>query len=123
MMPPPANWRPLTPKQIRRRGWILIALGLSLTLFMGWIAVVVIGIMLHSNDPDARTRFTGGQGMKVFTLGVFGVVIGFGLLSMLTGAWQVRYGKQNPHFVRWMLWMACALGAFSVLAGVMDTLD
>lgn len=122
-MQPRANWRPLTPKQIRRRGWILVALGSFLTLFMGWIAVMVIGIMIHSDDPDAKTHFTGGVGMKAFTLGVFGVVVGFGLLSILTGAWQIRYGKQNPHFVNWMMWLAIAFGAFGVLAGIMDALE
>lgn len=122
-MPPRSNWSPLTPRQIRRRGWILVVLGIFLSLSMGWIAVLVAGIMLHSNDPGVKTRFTGGPGMKAFTLGVFGVVIGFGLLSIVNGAWQVRYGKQNPYFMRWMIWMAYAFGAIGVLAGIMDTVD
>jgi len=120
MISPPRNTRPLTPRQIRITGWILIGLGVFLTVFMGWITIVVINIMIHSGDPDATTRFTGGPGMKAFTFGVFGVVIAFGLLAILNGAWQVRYSKRNPHFINWMLWLATAFGAFGILAGIID---
>ncbi len=123
MILPPRSTRPLTPKQIRVAGWILIGLGVFLTIFMGWIAAVVVNIMIHSDDPDATTRFTGGPGMRAFTLGVFGVVIAFGLLSILNGVWQVRYSKRNPHFIRWMLWVASGFGVIGVLTGVLEMFE
>ena len=123
MYPEDGPFTPLTPAQFRRRGWFLIGIGMFLTVFMGYIAIVVIRIMLNSNDPDATTRFTGGPMMIAFTLGVFGVVIGFGLLSILTGAWQVRYRKPNPHFLRWMVWMAASFGLFGILAGVLEMFE
>jgi hypothetical protein len=122
-MLPPRSSRPLTPKQIRSMGWILIVLGVFLALFMGWIAAVVVNIMMHSDDPDATARFTGGPGMKAFTLGVFGVVIAFALLSILNGAWQVRYSKRNPHFIGWMLWLVSGFGLIGVLAGLVEMFE
>lgn len=123
MISPPYKTRPQTPRQVRIAGWVLIGIGIFLTILMGWIAVLVINIMIHSNDPDATSRFTGGPVMKAFTLGIFGVVISFGLLSILTGCWQVRYSKRNPHFIRWMLWLATGMGAFGVLASIIDAFE
>lgn len=121
--PPSREIRPLSPRAIRRLGWVLIGVGAFLVLFMGYIALVVGRIILHSNDPDATTRFTGGPGMILFTFAVFGVVIAFGLVSLLNGIWQVRYGKRNPHFLQWMFWMIPAFGLFGVLAGIIEFFD
>ena len=123
MIPPSEHYRPPSPKQVRRLGWLLIGIGIFLTLFMGAIAALVVNIMIHSGDPDATTRFNGGPAMIAFTIGIFAVVIGFGVLAILNGAWQVRYSKRNPHFIRWMLWLAAALGGFAVLAGIIDAFE
>ncbi|MBL8174655.1 MAG: hypothetical protein JNK48_08295 [Bryobacterales bacterium] len=123
MISPRPETRPLTPKQVRTIGWVLIGLGAFLTIFMVWIAAVIIGVMIHSDDPNATTRFTGGPAMKAFTLGIFGLVIAFGLLCILNGAWQVRYSKRNPHLVQWTVWCVSGFGLIGVIVGFLEMFE
>jgi ribosomal protein L37E len=80
---------------MRLLGWSLIGLGSFLFLFMGAITYYVAGIVSHSNDPRAATRFNGSPEMLFFMFALFGFVMLFGLLGIGGGAWQVYYARPN----------------------------
>jgi len=62
---------------------------------MGTLAVIMGRIIAGSNEPGAKTTFTGGPEAVTLIVTVFGLVISFGLASMVGGVWQIRYGKPN----------------------------
>jgi hypothetical protein len=83
----PQCGKPLTHSgPIRVRGWILIVVGAFLVLLMGGITVLVTVNLSH---------FTGNSIQLVSMFLMFGLVIVIGIFSLVTGAWQIKYGKRN----------------------------
>ena len=62
---------------------------------MGTLGVILGQITASSGEPGATTRFTGGPEAITLIVTVFGLVISFGLASMVGGLWQIWYGKPN----------------------------
>lgn len=96
---PECGWAMRSPRNIRVRGWVLVVIGLFLTLFMGAIAWYVAPMMLHPGKEIDGTTFTGKPGDAEFAFAIFGLVILFGLLSVANGAWMIVKGRQNRAFV------------------------
>jgi len=96
---PQCGWAMRGPRNIRVRGWVLVGLGLFLTLFMGAIAWYVTPMMLHPGKEIDGTTFTGKPSDAEFAFTIFGLVILFGLLSVANGAWMIAKGRQNRAFV------------------------
>jgi hypothetical protein len=90
----------LSTKQVRRLGWLQLLLGLFLVGFMGAITFSLAPIMLH-----AGTGFTGTPQQALLILGLFGLVIVFGLTSMVNGLWQIITGRRN----KWILYLSFVL--------------
>lgn len=84
---------------VRALGWVLVVLGGGLTLFMAWLTVFITRLIAHSGEPGATTRFTGNSADITFAYSVFGVVLAFGLTSVVAGAWQIVYGRRNKKLV------------------------
>ncbi len=101
------------PARIRSLGWVLLSFGILLSAGMVYLIVLIAGIIRHSNDPDAATRFAGDEFVAAMVFGVLGMVLMFGITSTVSGAWQIKHGTRNPKLARLML----VLGAIMILIG------
>ena len=63
--------------------------------------------MNPGREMAGGTTFTGSAGDAEMILWLFGLVLLFGLVALLTGLWQVATGRRN----RWVAIIAVALGA------------
>lgn len=97
---------------VRRRGWVLIVLGFLLVGMMGTITFLVAPSMLSSGAP-AGTRFTGTPEQAILILGLFGIVIVFGLTCIASGLWQIVTGRRNI----WIVVMILGLTFLLIVAG------
>ena len=64
-------------------------------IFMSGLGIVLAGIISQSDQPGSSSRFNGSPQDVLFIYGIFGLVIAFGLASIVGGAWQIWYGKPN----------------------------
>lgn len=92
-----------TASQIRTLGWVLAIIGALLAIFMAGLSLVVGRIILFPNLPGTSTRFTGGPEMVLFIIGIFGVVLAFGVASFFAGLYQIRNGRRNKHLTKMIL--------------------
>jgi len=101
----PRCGRPLlTTKRVRVLGWVQFAMGLFLVGLMGAITYNVAPMMLQPGVETAGgSRFTGTAGQALVILGLFGLVIIFGLTSMVSGLYQVKTGRRNKMIFVFML--------------------
>ncbi|HEY5884729.1 MAG TPA: hypothetical protein VIT88_08590 [Pyrinomonadaceae bacterium] len=96
---PSCGSRLQSAKKVRILGGLLLLIGTFLVLFMSILGVYLGSIISNSNDPDATTRFTGGPEDVMFIVVIFGLVISFGLASIVGGIWQIIYGKPNRKII------------------------
>jgi len=47
----------------------------------------------------ADSTFKGGEAMSIFILGIFGVILALGLAVLITGLWQVIFGRVNRRLI------------------------
>jgi hypothetical protein len=88
------------PRTIRRLGWLLLVLGLFLVGLMGTIIWRMYPSMSHPGIPDASgSTWTGTAAQGHDALQLFGLVIAFGVVSVLNGVWQIATGRRNLLFV------------------------
>ena len=103
----------LSAKQLRRLGWVQAFLGIFL---VGFIAIIIYNIapsMLRPDVPDASgSRFTGTGEQGQMVLALLGVVIVFGLTSLVNGVWQIATGTRN----KWILYFG--VGVFILLVAL-----
>jgi uncharacterized membrane protein len=81
--------------KVRVLGWLLVGIGLFLVLFMVTLGIYLGSIISQTGEPGRTTRFSGGPEDVAFIVGIFGLVICFGLASIAGGVWQIIYGKPN----------------------------
>ena len=105
----------VTPTRVRVLGVILMALGAFLVVFMGAITIFVAGVVAHSSDPDATTRFEGGAKELALIYAVFGAVMAFGLGCLVAGLWQAWHGRRNPKLTKAVLAVAFVLALLASL--------
>src|SRR5437773_3450555 len=99
-------------QSIGRRGWVLIFLGLVLVGMMGTITFLVAPTML-SGGASAGARFTGTPEQAILILGLFGIVIVFGLTCIASGLWQIVTGRRNV----WIVVLILGLTFLLIVAG------
>jgi hypothetical protein len=104
-----------TKRWARRAGWLLVVIGLGLSLGMSWLLAMMLPMLLHPGDEINGSRFTGSPGMASFVILILGGVLAFGLLSLGYGVFQVVTGRRSWPVVRAML---AIVGAFYLLAMV-----
>jgi MFS family permease len=103
----------VTRRWARRFGGILVLCGLFITSLMGTVTYYTAPMMLHPGKDYGGTRFSGTPGEAAFALGIFAVVLAFGLTSLCYGVWQVRTGKRSKRvaFAMLGLWAVLLLAA------------
>jgi hypothetical protein len=85
---PKCNTRMRRPKDVRRRGWLLVALGLFLVIFMGWILLSELPVLLYPGQRATDgSSFTGTAEQAKMILTLFTAVIVFGIAAAVNGAW------------------------------------
>ena len=87
----------LTPeaKSNRTRGWLLIVLGVMLSLGMAGLSFYLWRTIHHPGQSGGTSRWTGNAEMTDRTFQLFGTIIVFGLVCLGTGLFQVRTGRRN----------------------------
>lgn len=105
------SWMPRA-QGIRRRGWLLIVIGFLLVMMMGAITLMVAPTML-SGTSSTGAKFTGTPEQAFLILGLFGVVIIFGLTSIASGLWQIVTGRRSI----WIVVLILGLTFLLIVAG------
>ena len=107
------RWR--TKKQVRRLGWVQLLMGLFLVGLMGIITYNLTPLMLRAGERAGGARFTGTAAQAQLILGLFWLVIAFGLTSMLSGLWHIKTGRRNRWLFILLLGLMTLLGLLTVL--------
>lgn len=105
--------------KVRILGWVLLVIGTVLVLFMSTLGVYLGQLIARSGEPGQTTRFSGGPEDVAFIIAIFGLVISFGLASIVGGIWQIKYGKPNRKL---MVAMFVVAGILFVIARVIKYL-
>jgi MFS family permease len=103
----------LSAGQVRRLGWAQLILGLFLVGLMGTITFNLAPSMLRPGASQSGTRFTGTPEQAQLILGLFGLVIVFGLTGIVNGLWQIITGRRN----KWILVIILVLAVLLIVGG------
>ena len=114
---PNCGGRLQSARKVRILGWILLALGAFLVIFMGTLGIYLGKIISQTGESKSTTRFTGGPQDVALIVTVFGLVIAFGVASMTGGIWQIVYGKPNRKL---MVAMFLVAGILVVIARAIE---
>ena len=106
---PKCGWAMRSARNIRTRGWVLLACGLFLVLVMGWIGWSLLPTLLRPGVDYDGSRFSGDRDQARMILGLFALVIGFGLLGTVNATHMIVTGRQNRLFVILTLVLAVIL--------------
>ncbi len=82
----------------------MVATGAVLMGFMGYLILWVL--TAFSNTSSAGSRFTGTEPEKLMIVGRFSMLIVFGFFALVTGGWQLVFGRRN----RVLSWSVVAVG-------------
>lgn len=105
---PQCGWAMRSSRNIRTRGWVLLACGLFLVLFMGAITWNMLPTLLYPERAIEVGTFTGTPEQARTFLNLFLLVIGFGALGTVNALYMIATGRQN----RWFVIATLALAAF-----------
>lgn len=109
---PQCGQRLRTARQVRTLGVLQLLIGLFLVGLMGTITIMTAPLMLQAGQAnDSGGRFNGTPGQAFMILGLFGLVIVFGVGSMLSGVWLIKTGRRS----KWVMYIM--LGLFVLVAG------
>jgi len=82
-------------KSNRTRGWLLIVLGLMLSIGMAGLSFFLWRTIHYLGQSGSTSRWTGSAEMTARTFQLFGTIFVFGLVCLATGVFQVRTGRRN----------------------------
>lgn len=109
---PQCGWAMRSSRNIRVRGGLVLACGLFLALFMGWIAWSLLPSLARPGVIYENGTFAGTGGQARLILLLFAAVVLFGLVGILNGLYMIASGRQN----RWFVLVTFVLAA--IVAGV-----
>jgi MFS family permease len=107
---PKCGGQMFSAKHVRRLGWVALAIGLLLVGLMGTITFKTAPLLLNPGLSTSGAQSEVTREQVALILGLFGSVIVFGLISMVSGLWQIRTGRRN----RWLIYITIAI--FAVVA-------
>ncbi|NNC73036.1 MAG: hypothetical protein HKN78_09195 [Sphingomonadaceae bacterium] len=95
---PECGGRMETSRRVRILGWVLLACGIFLVGFMGFIAWNLYPTMTAPGREIDGSTFTGNaeQASDFFT--IFAIVILFGGVATANGVWKIATGRRNRIF-------------------------
>lgn len=82
------------PTIARIRGWLLIVLGVCLSVGMVVLAALMGSTIAHNEQPGA-THWAGSHEMTVRVFELFATIFVFGLVSIGGGIFQLRRGRAS----------------------------
>ena len=116
---PGCGGRTVSSRRIRILGGALIALGLFLVGLMGAITYQLYPTLTRPGvDMGELGRWTGTAEQAAMVLNLFWIVIGFGALCVVGGAWQIATGRRNR-----IIMVLALLGAATILLYGWETTD
>lgn len=114
---PSCGSRLQSKRKVKILGWVLLVLGTFLVVVMGGLGIYLGQLIAQSGKPGSGTRFTGGPNDVAIIMAVFGLVIAFGISTMVGGIWQIKYGKPNRKL---MVLMFLVAGILLVIASAIE---
>jgi hypothetical protein len=96
---PQCGWTMNSQRGIRIRGWVLLACGLFLVIFMGAITINMLPTLLYPDRAYAEGSYTGTADQAASFLNLFLAVIAFGALGTVNAIYMIATGRQNRWFV------------------------
>ena len=109
---PQCGWAMRNARNIRTRGWVLLACGLFLVLTMGAITWNMLPTLLYPERAIEVGTFTGTPEQARTFLNLFLLVILFGALGTANAIYMIVTGRQNRWFVIGTLALAAGLYLF-----------
>lgn len=106
---PKCGWAMRGTRNVRMRGWVLLACGLFLVLFMGAITWNMLPTLIEPERAFEEGTFTGTPDQAASFLNLFLLVIGFGALGTVNALYMIVTGRQNRWFVIATLALAAIL--------------
>ncbi len=100
---PKCGATPVSEKSTRIRGWVLLVIGVFLTVTMGVVAWQSAPTMLRPGELINNSRFTGSAKLAQLALSLFGAVIAFGLMAGAQGIYQIKTGRQHKWLLRGLM--------------------
>ncbi len=88
-----------TRRWARRFGRILVIFGILISGVMGTVVYDTAPMLLHPGAEISGTRFSGTRVESLLVMGMFAIVLAFGLTALCYGIWQVRTGKRDRRVV------------------------
>ena len=82
-------------RRIKRLGVVLVFIGLLLVGMMSTITIMMAPMILSAGRDTGGARFTGTPEQGMMILGLFGIVIVFGLASIAGGIFQMMTGRRS----------------------------
>jgi hypothetical protein len=110
---PQCGWAMRNQRNIRTRGWVLLACGLFLVVLMGAITWNMLPTLLYPERAYAEGTYTGTPEQARTFLNLFLLVILFGALGTANALYMIATGRQNRWFVIGTLLLAAILYAFA----------
>jgi len=92
---PVCGSRVITSRRIRIMGWLSIACGLFLVVFMGYLTLAMHPTLANASLSVDGGRWNGTAEQGRMILNLFYTVIGFGVLATAAGVWQVVTGRRH----------------------------
>jgi hypothetical protein len=107
-------------QNVRRRGVVLIGLGLFLSIFMLAISAAVTTLLMNAADePRYGDRLENEGHMFVLVFLIFGSVIMIGVSAVAMGLWQYVYGRRNMILLKLFFTL---IGITFAVAGIFSAL-
>lgn len=100
-------------QRIRRLGGVLIVLGILLVAMMGTITIMLAPMMLAAGRETTDARFTGTPEQAMMILGLFGIIMVFGVACIAGGIYQVLTGRRSIVIIILVLGLAFLLIVFA----------
>jgi MFS family permease len=108
-------------QRIRRLGFVLVGLGFFLVAMMGTITIMLAPMMLSAGQETSGAKFNGTPEQAFLVLGLFGIIIVFGLACIAGGLFQIVTGRRSILIIILVLVLTFAmLVAVSAVRKVLD---
>src|SRR5438046_8632662 len=108
-------------QRIRRLGGVLIVVGLLLLAKMVTLTAMLAPMMLSAGRETTGARFTGSPEQAMMILGLFGIIMVFGLACIAGGIFQLLTGRRSILII--ILVLALAFVLLVVASAVRKALD